>query len=322
MENLPNLLIISQSVPQNIYAGCIILQRLLKTYPPENLLVIGTTPHPNAEILATRYESIKHPLDRLNRTRFASLYRSLDVIGCLPHLSINSITSNLKGFQPDVILTLMQVQSYYNLAYRYAKLQNLPLMLIIHDLPESFEPVKSWATQRQLRKNSEVYQYATKRLCVSPEMRDHLEKVYGISGNVLYPNRSEILTARKIEDSLVLKEPDVLTVGYAGSLSYGYGEQLEKMIPAFSDVGAKLRIYSQSKLETTLPNVVTNCGYAPAEITWARVKSECDAVILPYSWSKDNYEMLYKTHFPSKLPEYLALGMPVFNYWSRLCNGS
>ena len=36
----------------------------------------------------------------------------------------------------------------------------------------------------------------------------------------------------------------------------------------------------------------------------------CDAVILPYS-SSERMKQLYSYHFPSKLPEYLALGMPV-----------
>jgi glycosyltransferase involved in cell wall biosynthesis len=40
------------------------------------------------------------------------------------------------------------------------------------------------------------------------------------------------------------------------------------------------------------------------------VQKEADAVILPYS-RDPVHERLYRTHFPSKLPEYLALGMPV-----------
>lgn len=311
MENFPNLLIISQTIPQNIYAGCILLQRLLNTYPPDKILIIGPKPNPDTSLLASRYEFIKPPLDRLSTTRFADLYRSLDVLNLVPKMSVDSIKSRLKSFKPDVVLTLMQSQPYYYLAYRFAKSYNLPLITIIHDLPETFESVENWAIQKQLEKNIKVYKYSSKRLCVSPEMRDYLESKYGISGDVLYPNRSEILTPRNIGDSFALKEPEFITIGYAGSLAYGYGDQLENMIPAFLKANVKLRIYSQSSLKIDLPNVVTNCGYAPPEVTWERVKAECDAVILPYSWSNDNYAMLYKTHFPSKLPEYLALGMPV-----------
>ena len=33
--------------------------------------------------------------------------------------------------------------------------------------------------------------------------------------------------------------------------------------------------------------------------------------MLPYTWQEGTYKKLYETHFPSKLPEYLSLGMPV-----------
>jgi hypothetical protein len=43
---------------------------------------------------------------------------------------------------------------------------------------------------------------------------------------------------------------------------------------------------------------------------WNKVKAECDLVWLPYS-QREDMRSLYETHFPSKLTEYLALGMPV-----------
>ncbi|MCX7593414.1 MAG: glycosyltransferase [Fischerella sp.] len=313
MKALPNILVISETIPQTVYAGGIQLYRLLKTYPPEKLLVVGSQPHPEAELLKCRYESILWSLERLTRTRFAHLLRSLCVFRLLPELTINSVKSVLKGFKPDLILSVMQVQPYYDLAYRYAKSQNLPLLLIAHDLPERFEMVYSWAQQQQIARNAKIYRYASKRLCVSPQMRDYLEKVYGASGDVLYPNRSEALTPRHPTESLTLKQPGVLTVGYAGSLAYGYGTQLSQMLPAFANAGAQLRVYSRDTLSSDVPAIVSHCGYAPIpELTWAKVKAECDVIVLPYAWSENQYQDLYKTHFPSKLSEYLALGMPVW----------
>ena len=53
------------------------------------------------------------------------------------------------------------------------------------------------------------------------------------------------------------------------------------------------------------------CGYANTALeTWERIKTECDVVILPYSFDLQ-FKKLYETHFPSKLCEYLSLGMPV-----------
>jgi hypothetical protein len=41
------------------------------------------------------------------------------------------------------------------------------------------------------------------------------------------------------------------------------------------------------------------------------IKQDCDAVWLPYPNPAGAMERLYRHHVPSKLPEYLALGMPV-----------
>lgn len=312
MDKLPNLLVISETIPQTIYAGSILLYRLLKDYPTEKLLVIGVETHADAKLLGSRYERLKLPLKRLDRTRFSRLLRSLRAFNLVPQLTVNSIKYALKEFKPDVVLSVMQVQPYYHLAYRYARAQKIPLILLIHDIPEAFEIPYNWAVQRQIVRNAEVYRYASKRLCVSPEMRDYLEKVYGVRGDVLYPNRSEDLTPCPVSESTNLKQPGVLIVGYAGTLAYGYGVQLEHMIPAFQKTATKLRIYSRECSLLAAPDAITYCGYAPPEETWLKVKQECDAVILPYCWSSDSHQQdLYKTHFPSKLPEYLALGMPV-----------
>jgi len=41
------------------------------------------------------------------------------------------------------------------------------------------------------------------------------------------------------------------------------------------------------------------------------MQASADAMILPYLNPAGPYELLYRTHFPSKLTEYLALGIPV-----------
>jgi len=313
MNELPRLLIISELVPQSILAGSILLLRLLKDYPPDKLLVIGAPATAEAECLTCRYEELNLPLERFNRTRLARLVRSLRSINLLPQLILASIQQRLQGFQPEVILSVMEVQPYYHLAYRYAKSHRLPLVLIVHDIPEVFEPVYPWALQPQRDRNAEIYRYATQRLCVSPQMRDFFVKRYGISGNVLYPNRSEALVCRPLANVRQLKQPGTLTLGYAGTLAYGYGEQLSRMLPSFRETGTALRVYSRDRSLGMAPDGVTYGDYAvQPDQTWLRIKQECDGLILPYCWSEDNGQQdLYKTHFPSKLTEYLALGMPI-----------
>ncbi len=198
----------------------------MKYYPPEKLLVIGPAPQDDSQILDCRYETLKVPLVRLNRTRFHRLVRGMRSFRLLPELTVGEVKGLEKGFKPHVVFSVMIEQPWYHLAYRYAKSEKLPLVLIVHDIPEAFEKVYPWAKSQQVARNREVYRYASKRLCVSPEMVDYLEGVYGERGEVLYPNSAEKITPRPLIEASLLKEKGVLTMGYAGSLAYGYGEQV------------------------------------------------------------------------------------------------
>lgn len=107
-----------------------------------------------------------------------------------------------------------------------------------------------------------------------------------------------------------------LTLGYAGSVAYGYGEELVKLIPVLREVGARIRMFSPKPSRSLdalnqASDVVEICGYRPAMEAWREIQETCDAVILPYMNPAEGNESLYRTHFPSKLTEYLALGMPV-----------
>ncbi|HEX8709556.1 MAG TPA: glycosyltransferase [Pyrinomonadaceae bacterium] len=309
---LPNLLVISQQIPESGRAGSLLLQRLLEHYPAERLLVVGPAPDPRAERLDCRYQTLGLPLQRLNRTRLSRLVRSLRAVGLMPTFGTGAVEKLLGDFRPEMVLTVMEEHPYYHLAYRFARAHGLPLGLLIFDLPGIFEKVYGWARGRQRRLEREVYRSASKRLCVSPEMSDYLNEEFGVTGDVLYPKRSEKLTPRPLAETRQLKQPGLLTVGYAGTTAYGRGPQLHDMMPAFREAGACLRVYSGDDWTWGAADVVTYCGYAPPDETWAKIKRQCDAVILPYCWpDNERYRDLYKTSFPSKLPEYLALGMPI-----------
>jgi hypothetical protein len=128
----------------------------------------------------------------------------------------------------------------------------------------------------------------------------------------MYPNRSEDLTPRPASESKRLREPGVLTLGYAGSLHYGYGDQLRRMVASLARSNSKLRLYTPNQPDWSQSPTVHWCGFAESPLTtWRRIQSECDAVILPYAWQSYEMHELYRTHFPSKLTEYVALGMPV-----------
>lgn len=316
VDAFPRVAYVSQVQPQTVHAGCIVMHRLFAGYPADRLVVIGPEPSPGAELLPCRYERMRLPLERLNFTRFSGLVFSLRTMGMVPGLSVKRASRLLRGFQPDVIVTLMQVEPWYRLAHRLATLRRVPLVMIVHDLPELFERVYPWALRTQRERDRRVYQAAARRMCVSPAMRDHFQRVFGVGGDVLYPSRSEELRPRPFELSRRLRREGVLTVGFAGTRAYGYGDQLARMVGAFRAAGARLRIYQNPPHGpdplAAAADIVTFAGFASTPMqTWARVQTECDAVILPYLWTTNFIDRLYRVHFPSKLTEYTALGMPM-----------
>lgn len=302
----PYLYIISQEVPHSRAAGSILLQRLLKKWPSDRLMVYGPTVPVGAEKLNCEYRTINPGPARLQRTRFAPLAPPLAKV-CRPHIKI-------AGPAPPgaVVLSVMQSSAYYATAYAFARRNRLPLALIVHDDPEEIEPVRWWTSQVVRGINRRIYRAAEARFCISPQMRDVLQRRYGAGADVLYPNRSRNIIARPIEWNAELRRSDRLVLGYAGTLAYGYSKGLERMLELLRDNDVTLRVYSLQKPEFVNHPSVEYAGAAnhPDEL-WPRVQFECDAVVLPYASPTDGHEALYRTHFPSKLPEYLALGMPV-----------
>ena len=80
-------------------------------------------------------------------------------------------------------------------------------------------------------------------------------------------------------------------------------------MPELANAGIALRLYSHDVPAIPIDGAEHAGGFA-ADVLWERVKRECDGVWLPYS-NQEHFQPLYRTHFPSKLTEYMALGMPV-----------
>jgi glycosyltransferase involved in cell wall biosynthesis len=395
---LPRVLILSGEIPQTRNAGAIVLYRLLRGYgleargeseqaeatgshasgarrqatggrrqtvdgestePKAKLFVIGPKAHAEAELLDCPYRELQMPLARFDNTRFSVLKRSLTACRLTPLPSHRKIMSLLGAFRPEVLVCVMIDTPWMLTAERTAKKLGIPLVVIVHDINEEFEKVFPWAKKALFRKNRDVYRSAARRLCVSPEMAEFLEKRYGVPGEVMYPNRSEGLQPRAAELSLtlrsaadqetkrlrderseedesdfdkgnfdILKDPPPatgnslhtsapLTLGYAGSLAYGYGEALVELIPVLREVGARILLSTPRPPENlkALLEATDVVEWMPhrADINemWRMMQERADVMILPYMNPAGSNRLLYRTHFPSKLPEYLALGMPV-----------
>lgn len=319
IESEPRILILSGAVPQTWYAGSLLLYRLLQHHPPGSLKAVGPRPQPASETLGCEYVELSPAASsRLDLTRLAELKRSLQALSPVGRIADSRVDHAVGTFEADVVVTLMERFDYVQAAHRFCQRRGLPLAVIVHDRLESFERVYPAFAAAQRRRFAEVYRSAAVRFCISPEMEHCLSDAYGERGTVLYPNRTEELTARPIEDSAALKAPPQLTLGYAGAMNYGYGERIAEVMPVLADAGITLRIYSR-EAPPSIKGVVYAGAFRTLEL-WNRVKSECDAVWLPYSHNRE-LRSLYDTHFPSKLTEYLALGMPTVITGPEYANG-
>src|ERR1700730_14653900 len=166
MEEFPKLLLLSDEGPQTTSAGGLILFRLLKDYPVDRLQVIARRVPPEGSRLNCRYRALKTPWQRFESSRFHQWKRSLRAFGLVPPVPVRRIEKLLDGFQPDLVLCVMQHAAYYDTAWRFAQARRLPLIVIVHDVNDQFEPVLPIALRARRRRDAAFYNYASARLCV------------------------------------------------------------------------------------------------------------------------------------------------------------
>jgi glycosyltransferase involved in cell wall biosynthesis len=301
----PHLVVISQAIPHSMSAGPTQLMRLLQRWPADRLTVYGPQVPEGAETLDCAYVPFAPPLARLQYTRLRQLVTPAGLImRSAPRCSIPA--------GPAVVLSVMQLSPYYRAAARVARRQGRPLALIVHDDPEEIEAVAHWARPLARRSDTSIYRFAKARFCVSPQMRDALAARYGAAGEVTYPIAPASLRPRALELNKTLRRRSGLVLGYAGSLNYGYDQALAPLLQEIQQCKATLRIYSLQKPWFLSGPGVEYAGGLSAGLPWKQIQDECDAMILPYHTGPNRgYAALYRTHFPSKLVEYLGLGMPV-----------
>lgn len=317
LAEFPRVLVLSDEGPQTGTAGGLLLHRLFERYPGDRLKVLARyVPTVGDPLPGVEYCRLQTPWRRLENSRFNRLKRSLSAFGMAPQVPPRRILRLLGGFTPDVVFSVMQHAAYYDAAHHFARASRLPLVIAVHDVNEEFEGVLPWASAAARGRDRAFYRYASSRLCISPEMEQLCASLYGVAGTVLYPNRSEALRPRPIALSGDLRRGPGVTLGFAGNLNYGYGEGLLQMLPALRATGTRLVIYGRppSGAAAPLGDAADCCefrGFVPSAEAWSSLQRDCDAVWLPYPNPAGNMERLYRYHFPSKLPEYLALGMPV-----------
>lgn len=317
-HELPRVLLLSSEAPHTGAAGAIVLYRLFRDYPATRLLVVSNSVLPeDGARLACGYQHVPLLADRLSRTRFWPWRAILRTLGASSLVGLGRIERALSGYEPEVVVTLMQDSWYYDLARRYATAHRLPLVLLAHDVAHGFEPVPEWLRARQLLRDGVVYRNAAERLCVSDGMAKHYLEEFGVGAEILLPPRSDCLPVQSPQACRQLKRAGRLTLGYAGGFHYGYGEQLLNMLPLLRESGTVVELFgpipggSVASLRDATDVLHFNGYAATPEEAWSRLLQKCDALLQPYLDPPAGHEFQYRTHFPSKLGDCLSLGLPL-----------
>lgn len=301
--------IITSETPNSLYAGSMQLLRVFGGYPADKLAVLGPPVPSGAKTLACAYYELTFPVMRWRNTRLHRAAMSLVVANRWWRKTPQQIGSMLRNFQPDAVFTVMDNFSHYYSAYEYAKSAGLPLLTVTMDEPDFFEKVFRVVRPWQQRGIARVYRYAERNLCVSRQMTSHIASTYRCATETFYFGPPDGVVPRPSAQAAVLRRAGNLVLGFAGSLSYGYGESLQRLCLALQETAVKVRIYSRDKPWWSAPNM-EYAGCLPSEELWQKFKQECDASLLVYTFHRAA-SSLYRTHFPTKLSEYAWLGMPM-----------
>ncbi len=315
---LPRLLLLTNEFPQTIGAGSILLYRLFQDYPSDRLLVVSNSrASAGAELLRCRHEWLPLAADRLIQTRFWPWRAALRALGASRLPSIRRIDRVVAGFAADLVVVVMQDTWFYDLGARYAAARGRPLVVVVTDLPQAFEPVPPWLRRLQHRRDATVLQRAVCRLAVSRGMVEFFGREFGLSGELLPLPRADRPVAQDPERCRALKVPGRLTLGFAGGLHYGYGEQFLRMLPQLRQAGTIVECFGphpggRLTLLKDATDVFHFNGYlTPPERAWEELLRRCDVVLQPYLNPPGPHGLQYRTHFPSKLGDCLALGLPL-----------
>lgn len=308
-SDLPRVLFCTYEIPQSVNAGSMQLYRALQGYPGDHLLVLGNAPESRAQLLSARYETLHLITYRLTCTRFRDWAAGLNALNLIPEPNLARSVALARSFRPDVVVTVMDKLSFYKHAWALARRLQVPFLTITMDDPQIFERAAPPFERAFIRLLRRIYADASLSLGVSHEMADYLQTSFGRPTEVFHFGPPDGLTPADPAACAQLKCPGRLTLGYAGSMSLGYGAGIRALLPLLEETDTRLVVYTKDR-DTVVHPRIENRGFLPVDTLWAGVQRECDAVVLPYSHGQD-IARVYRTHFPTKLSEYSWLGLPI-----------
>ncbi len=309
----PRLLYLGDVPVESSYHGSTLLYRLLQQHPADRLKIIEGNifpPRTDRRLPGVAHTTLFVGHARLLHTRFHDWYSRFLIGGARRRAA--RVTTLLGEFAPEAVLTVPHGYSWLTAA-QFASETGLPLHLIIHD--DWPRIVGSSMREPVDREFGAVYRQARTRLCTSPFMVEDYARRYGVQGTLFLPYRgtdgpSFAGTAGRPSGNRRL------VFAFAGSInSPGYAVLLRTLAHGLSKGGHELLIFGPINQEQAaaanidLPHVRLG-GLLKADELLRRLRDEADVLFAPMSFAPEDLENM-RMGFPSKLPDYTAVGLPL-----------
>jgi hypothetical protein len=315
-ELLPKLLYVGDVPVEKSYHGSVLLHRLLEDYPVDRLKVVecGQQSELERRLPGVEYRFLKYRLNRLASTRFANVAAAVQADFASGF--VRRVQKETVPLKPDAILSVGHGYSWIA-ASMLAKQIGIPFHFIVHDDFPNMVRLNQASLQRFQAKFGDVYRDATSRLCVSPYMVEAYRKRYGIGGTVLYPGRSKAVSAMNYLEP-PQRETGKLRFAFAGSLNgSGFIQCINDLDKALTKQGidAEILLYGPFSEASARGSGLSSDrlifkGLVASEQIVRVLQTETDVLFLPISFAESSRPNM-KIHFPSKLTDYSATGLPI-----------
>jgi glycosyltransferase involved in cell wall biosynthesis len=296
--------------PSNLGGGPILMSRLLREYPPDQLTVLTSTRYTRISPEDGRLscEEIAVALSpahgRLGLGRLRVLLNWLRI----PQIAITA-TRTIRRRRIEAVVTLLHGRFYLAAAVA-ARLSRIPYVLIVHDdYAKAMSFITRWLTAAVMRNAAYLYS-------VSPGMQDALRVQFGVESELQRPatERPRFQSPRA--------QNDELSIVFAGSITGAVEDSLRMLANVITSgrlrqkgiERAKLRLYTvfteQQKRDWGWyhPDIVIHPWVGQSEL--AEVLRQADILFLPFSFSPSERHTVV-TAFPSKTADYLVSGTPI-----------
>lgn len=321
----PRLLYIGDVPIEASYHGSALLYRLLENYPAERLRIIEAglmASKPTRRLRGVAYEFLPLPLARLQTTRLAPAFAAMSTLFAASRARGSAAKDEV--FRSHAILTVTHGYSWLTAA-RVAQLLDVPLHLICHDEWVGTHPTPLAMGAWNERAFAGHYRSAASRICVSPFMAEHYSKAYGVPSTVVYPSRAAGAAEFDAPPERLAEPGRGLTCAFAGSVnSADMVVDLALVADCLEGIGGRLLVYGpfeagQPGSDRLQRGNVEFCGLLPSADLIRDMRERADVLFVPIPFA-ERYRSNMEIHFPSKLTDYTAVGLPILIYGPSYCS--